>query len=181
MIGFLDLPSASVALPLESTAQRRWWVIHTRPRCEKKIDQWFAQQGWDHYLPTRPKKRTYQSKVVTFQNPLFPGYTFGVFSLLERHSVYGSEYAASVLEAVDQERLIHELDQLRLALSHDQDLKECAYLKIGQRARVTLGKLRGLEGILQRRQGQSRMILSVEMLQRSVSVEVDPEWLEVVA
>src|SRR5690606_7130397 len=134
--------------------------------------------GFDHYLPTRPKKRSYPGKSVTFQHPLFPCYAFGSFNLLQRNAVYGSGHAAAVLEVVNQEIFLSELDQIRLALKSGLDTKECPYLTVGKRARVTNGKLRGLEGIVLKSHHKTRIILSVEMLQRSVSVEIDPEWLE---
>lgn len=158
--------------------ERRWWVLHTRPRCEKKMDAWFDSKGLDHYLPTRPKKRSYPGKTVTFQHPLFPCYTFGFFSLFDRNAVYGSGHAAAVLEVVDQALLIRELHQVRLALESGLETKNCPYLTVGKRARVTNGKLRGFEGIVLRGNHKTRIILSVEMLQRSVSVEIDPAWLE---
>lgn len=160
------------------TTERRWWVIHTLSRCEKKMDAWFEKNHLAHYLPTRPKKRSYPGKTVTFQHPLFPGYTFGSFSLMERNSIYGTGYAAAALEVVDQQQLINELEQIRRALQSGLDSKDCPFLAIGKRARVITGKLKGLEGIVTRSHHKTRMILSVEMLQRSVSVEIDPEWLE---
>lgn len=163
---------------LDSATERRWWIIHTGPRCEKKMDHWLKIHGLNHYLPTRPKKRSYPGKTVTFQHPLFPCYTFGSFSLPERNAVYGSGHATAVLEVVDQARLLRELNQIRLALESGLDAQNCPYLKVGKRARVTTGKLRGLEGVVLKGNHKTRIHLSVEMLQRSVSVEIDPEWLE---
>jgi hypothetical protein len=178
MICSPDSPLATGISNLTLTAERRWWVIHTRPRCEKKMDAWFQSQGFDHYLPTRPKKRSYPSKSVTFQHPLFPCYAFGSFSLLQRNAVYGSGHAAVVLEVFNQNRFLYELEQIRWALKSGLEAKDCPYLTVGKRARVTNGKLRGLEGVVLRGHHKTRIILSVEMLQRSVSVEIDPEWLE---
>lgn len=179
----LDLQSVfaeSNAAELDSSSLVRWWVIHTGPRCEKKMDAWLAKSFWEHYLPTRPKKSSYASKTITFEHPLFPSYTFGRFNLYQRNAVYGSGYAAAVLEVVDQENFLEELRQLRAVLSAGTDVRECAFLKVGQRARVTLGKLRGLEGVILQHSSKTHLILSVEMLQRSVSVQVEPEWLELV-
>ncbi|NJK91185.1 MAG: hypothetical protein HC904_04720 [Blastochloris sp.] len=166
----MNLPASSID-PTEAIRNHTpcWWVIHTRPRCEKKMDQWFTDRGWDHYLPTRSKKRSYPGKIVTFQHPLFAGYTFGVFNLLQRNAVYGSGHAAGILEVVDQAQLIRELEILKLALAQGHNAQECPYLKVGQRTRITLGQLRGLEGIVLRHKDQTRMIVSVEILQRSVS------------
>ncbi len=157
---------------------RRWWVIHTRPRCEKKMDQWFAEHGMDHFLPVRPRLRVYPGKRVTFDHPVFSGYAFGAFSLPERNAVYGSGHAAGVIEVVDQDRFLRELDAVRRALSVDVPTTECPYLAVGWRVRIISGKLRGLEGIVQRRGRRTKLILSVELLQRSLALEIEPELLE---
>jgi transcription antitermination factor NusG len=174
----VELPSLFDSSNLSLSTTRCWWIIHTRPRCEKKMDAWFTAQGMDRYLPTRPKKRSYPGKTVTFQHPLFPCYAFGSFSLLERNAVYGSGHAAAVLEVVEQKQFLHELEQIRHALHTGLEAKDCAYLSVGKRARVTVGKLRGFEGIVLRGNHKTRLVLSVEMLQRSVAVEIDPAWLE---
>lgn len=142
------------------------------------MDEWLAQQEMGHYLPTRPKLRIYPSKRIIFQHPLFPNYTFGAFSLLQRNKVYGSEFAAGILDVADQARLLGELHQLRLALESGTQTEDCPFLAIGQKARITAGKLRGLEGLVLRRGKKTRLVLSVELLQRSVSVEIDPGMLE---
>lgn len=155
-----------------------WWVIHTRPRCEKKMDEWFRRQGMEHYLPVRPKIRLYPGKQVTFHHPIFPGYAFASFDLRQRNDVYGSGYAAGILEVVHQTGFLTELASLRTALEAGAAVEGCVYLAVGQKARIVSGRLRGLEGKILRRSGKVKMILSVEMLQRSVAIEVAPEWLE---
>lgn len=158
-----------------------WWVIHTRPRCEKKMDAWMARAGFDHYLPTRPRVRVYPGKKVTFYHPLFPGYAFGAFNLRERNAIYGSGHAAAVLEVPHQDRFLKEMDAIRTALEAGLNVTPCPHLAPGRRARIATGPLRGLEGVILRRSGRTKFILSVETLQRSVSVEIEPDWLDPVA
>jgi transcription antitermination factor NusG len=158
-----------------------WWVLHARPRCEKKADHWLAQQGFDHYLPLRPKVKVYPGKRVTFEHPLFAGYTFGAFSLRERNAVYGSGHVAAVIEVDDQARLLSELDAIRRILASGLGMEDCPYLGVGRRARITTGRLKGLEGVVLRRSGRTKLILSVDMLQRSVALEIEPDWLEPLA
>lgn len=160
---------------------QQWFVVHTRPRCEKKMDAWFAQAGMEHYLPVRSKLKVYPGKRVTFEHPLFPGYAFGAFSLLERQAVYGSGHAAAVLEVADQARFLRELDAIRCALDAGLGVEDCPFLGTGRRARITAGNLRGLEGIVLRRAGRTKLVLSVDLLQRSVAVEIEPSWLEPLA
>jgi transcription antitermination factor NusG len=174
-------PNSSMRHAPSPTPPHPWWVLHTKPRCEKKMDQWLAAEGMDHYLPTRTKLRIYPGKRVRFEHPLFAGYTFGAFTLLQRNAVYGSGHAAAVLEVVDQPRFLSELDAIRRALDAGLGVEDCPYLGVGRRARITAGKLRGLEGIVVRRSGRTKLILSVELLQRSVAMEIEPDWLEPLA
>lgn len=175
----MKLPSLS-SDTLAHVSQSPWWVIHTRPRCEKKMDQWLSDRAFSHYLPVRPKQRFYPGKRVVFEHPLFPGYAFGAFPLLQRNAVYGSGFAAGILEIVDQERFLRELSQIQLALENGAEAEPCPYLVMGRRARITSGHMRGLEGVLLKQGSKTNLILSVELLQRSVAVEVHPSLLEMV-
>lgn len=156
----------------------RWWLIHSRPRQEKQMAGWLEREGYGFELPLRSKVRVYPGKRVTFSHPIFPGYVFGAFPARVRQAVYGSGHAAAVIGVEDQGRLVRELGALRRALEAGLDLEACPFLRVGQRVRITGGKLSGLEGIVVRRAGRTRLILSVELLQRSVAVEIDPEWVE---
>jgi len=158
-----------------------WWVVHTRPRCEKKMKEWFAVKQFEHFLPVRPKQRIYASKKVTFEHPLFPGYAFGSFPLRARLNVLGSGHAAGVIEVVDQSQLLKELSTVRKALEAGAPLEDCPYVAVGQRVRITSGACRGLEGRVERFAGKTRFLLSVELLQRSVAMEIDAGLLELAA
>ncbi len=155
----------------------KWWVIHTRPRCEKKMDQWLAGQALGHYLPTRRVLRSYPSKKIEFELPLFGGYAFGTFSDLQKKAVYDSGFAAGVLEVADQGSFLRQLDEIRRVLQAGLSLQECPYFHTGQKVRIHGGELKGLIGIIKRVAGSTRLVLSVDFLQRSVAVEIDSRLL----
>ena len=150
-----------------------WWVIHVRPRCEKKMHHWFQSSGMECSLPVRRVLRSYPGKRVEFELPLFSGYAFGCFDLLERNAVYGSGYAAAVLEVCDQKLFVLQMSALGQALDSGARVEECPYFSTGQRVKIHRGELRGLCGIVTRIAGGDRLVLSVDFLQRSVAVEID--------
>lgn len=160
-----------------------WWVVRTRPRCEKKMDGWLASHGCPRYLPTRPKARAYPSKTVVFHHPLFPGYAFGAFPLSWRRAVLGSGYAAGVIDVVHQSGFLEELAAIQRALDASLPIDDAplGYLKRGATVRITAGPLRGSTGVLQRVGHRHRLVLSVDVLQRSIAVEIDPAWVELAA
>lgn len=164
-------------LSLSSASLQKWWVIHTRPRCEKKMNQWLMNRGKKNYLPTRKSIKEYESKKVVFECPLFPGYSFGQFSLLERNQVYGSNFAANILEIIDQESFLKQIGILRQALQLGAEVTPCPFLEEGNWVRVTTGKFKGLEGRIKRIGRGQKLVLSVDMIQSSVCFEVAPEMV----
>lgn len=177
--GSLVTAGASGA-PADVDGIERWWVIHTRPRCEKKMDGWFQRAGCPRHLPVRPSLRLYKSKRVTFEKPLFPGYAFGAFSRLQRSTVFRSEYAAGILEVVDQIGFLQQMEAIQSALAGGAALEDHPFLAEGQRVRVTTGRFRGIEGIVERIRNKTRICLSVDILQRTVAMEVDAAMLAAV-
>ena len=88
-----------------------------------------------------------------------------------------NRYTANVLEVVDQQRLVDQLRQLQLALQAGQWVEALPFLEAGRRVRVQAGPLRGLEGLIVRIKGQTRIVLNVDMIRESVAVEVDSSLL----
>lgn len=173
----IDDPGMSEYPPDSPERTPLWWAIHTRPRCEKKMDEWLRLAGCARYLPWRPSLRIYKSKRVTFEKPLFPGYAFGAFSPLGRQSVFRSEYAANIIPVADQETFLMQMDAIRVALEAGAPLEDHPYIAAGQRVRITTGRFRGIEGIVTRLRNKARVCLSVDILQRSVALEVDAAML----
>jgi transcription antitermination factor NusG len=70
-----------------------------------------------------------------------------------------------------------EIAAIQAALASGSAVKPCPYLKEGQRVRIEQGALEGVEGMLVREKSDWRVVLSIELLQRAVSVEVDRDWV----
>lgn len=158
-----------------------WWAIHTRPRAEKRMDAWLKKELCPAYLPLRAQTRLYTGKRVTFLLPLFPGYTFGAFTPLQSRTVLRCGHAAALLAIHDQTGFLQQLDAVRRLLESGESLQPHPYLGPGRRIRVATGKFRGLEGTVIRRSGRARLVVSLDFLQRSVLVELDPGHLALAA
>lgn len=160
------------------TGDRRWYVLHVRPRCEKKVAEYCGTYAVEHYLPLRTETRVYQRRKVTFSKPVFTGYVFVHAHQPEKAQVLRSNNIARVIEVVDQGRFESELTQVRRALEVDPTLGACDAVKQGSRVRITVGPFMGLEGIVHTLKGKTRVMLNVDMIGQAVPVEVDVEMLE---
>jgi transcription antitermination factor NusG len=163
---------------LKAPAANHFWVVlHTRPRCEKKVVEYCRRSGYPVYLPLRQKTHRYGARERAFLSPLFPGYAFCVLSAAERTSVRQSRHVANLLEVLDQARLLEQLRQVQQALSAGDVVSVLPYLEKGRAVRVTGGAMKGLEGIVLRVKGRTRVVLNVDMIRQSVAVEVDSALL----
>lgn len=157
-----------------------WVILHTRPRAEKKAAQTFELAGARLYLPVRRKDHRYGGRLRTFWSPLFPGYVFGCFESREIHKLKSNQYVANVLTVVDQDGLVYQLRQIQQALSAGELVDVMPYLEKGKPVRVTGGPFKDVEGIIERLDKKTRVVISIEMIQQSVFVEVDSAYIEMI-
>jgi transcription antitermination factor NusG len=117
---------------------------------------------------------------VETDKPLFPGYVFCRFNPKVRLPILTTPGVVAVVGFGNEPAPIEdeEIEAIQAVLRSGLNAEPCSYLREGQRVRVNQGSLSGLEGILTRKKSEWRMVVSVAMLQRSISVEIDREWID---
>jgi transcription termination/antitermination protein NusG len=152
-----------------------WYGIRTRSNHERVAAIVLSGKGYDPYLPLYRLRRQRANSVVESEHPLFPGYVFCRFDAKKRLPILMTTGVIAVLGFGREPAAIpdEEIEAVKAVLRSGLPAEPCAYLREGQRVRVTNGSLDGVEGILVKKKNQSRMVVSVTMLQRSISVEID--------
>jgi len=135
-------------------------------------------QRYEYYLPLRQETKIYQRRKVTVEKPVFPGYIFVSFDRDGRLELLKTNNIVRILETADEQRLIHEIEQIRKALTVDATLGAVAALKKGRTVRITGGPFMGVEGQIHELKGSTKVLLNVDMIGRAVAVEVDRDFLE---
>ena len=169
-----DAPPPEIEMPAPGQA---WVVLHTRPRCEKKLEAFCARNSLPAYLPLRRKVHRYGARERAFWSPLFPGYVFCVSTPPGRPMLRQNQYVANLLEVLDQAQLVGQLRHIRQALAVDDVVEVMPYLAAGRHVQVMSGPFKGLEGVVQRVKGRTKVVLNVDMIQQAVCVEVDGSCL----
>jgi transcription antitermination factor NusG len=162
-----------------------WYAISTRSRQEKVAAMTLGSLGIVHFLPLLDEERKWSDRKKVISVPLFPGYLFvqipkTVESRLSVQKVPG------VVNFVGNHNgplaiPVSELESVRAMLSRGNGCSPHPFLQAGDRVRVVRGALVGLEGTFIRHGGQSKLVVSVEMIQRSVSVNVAASDVEPVS
>jgi transcription antitermination factor NusG len=151
--------------------------LHVRHQNELRVGGLLNRQGWETLIPVYRSRRQWSDRVKEIELPLFAGYVFCRFALGDRVRVEDTPGVVQIvkfsgLAAPVDER---EIGEIRAMLASKVPLQPWPYLKAGDRVRVERGPLRGLEGTLLRGEGGARLVVGVELLQRSVAAEVDPD------
>lgn len=155
-----------------------WWVAHTKSRNEKALAKDLIAKEISYFLPMTWKIHHIRGRKIKSLLPLFSGYLFFCGNEMQRLELLRTNRAANLIEVKNQNKLIEELANIEQAIKAGVLIERHNYIKKGQHCRVTVGPLRGLEGIVLKTKTGMRLILSVEMLGQSASVEVDTDAIE---
>jgi transcription antitermination factor NusG len=117
--------------------------------------------------------------VLELERPLFPGYVFCRFDPIHRLPILTTPGVVSIVGVGKEPAPISdsEVEAIQVVLRSGCAAGPCPFLREGQRVRVNRGSLEGLEGILIQKKSEWRVVVSVTMFQRSVSVAIDREWI----
>ena len=157
-----------------------WCAIYTRHRHEKGIAQVLSAKGFDVFLPLYNATHRWKDRTVRLALPLFPCYLFLRGMRERRLDVVTTPGIVSILSFNGEPAVIPEteIESVRKAVEWGNRVEPHPFLRCGDRVRVISGPLQGLEGILVRKKNLYRLVLSVEILERSAAVEVDVSSVE---
>jgi transcription elongation factor/antiterminator RfaH len=159
---------------------RHWYAIYTSPRHEKRAHEHLAYRQLECFLPLyRTVHRWKNGCKATVELPLFPGYLFTKISQNERVRVLEVPGVLSFVGGKTGASKVsdHEIETLRSGL-HLREFERHPYLTIGDKVRIKAGPLAGLVGILLRNANRFRVVLTLELIQQSVAVELDAADVE---
>lgn len=153
----------------------KWFALRVRSRHEKSVTQTLECKGFQVFLPLYTSRNRWADRLKYVSLPLFPGYVFCRFKPGSASSILSTSGVVDVVGFGNQPVPIddHEIHQLQRLVETNLNYQPCPYLKVGQRVQIREGPLSGVEGILQQIKSGARVVLSVELLQRSVAVEID--------
>lgn len=162
---------------------QHWWAIYTRHQHERVVADMLAAKGFEVFLPLYDSVRRWKDRQKVLSLPLFPCYVFIFGGANRRFKVLSTPGVHMALTHGDRVAVIpdKEIDAIRRTVDGPFRMEPHPFLRCGDRVRVVGGSLQGLEGILTRKKNQFRLVLSVDMLAKSVAVEIDAADVESIA
>lgn len=168
-------------LPLSaSILEQHWYAVYICANHEKRVAADLQARSVEHFLPLYSSARRWKDRRVNLELPLFPGYIFVRLALRDRLSVLQIRSVVRLIGFNGQPTALPdaEMEIMRSDLLHRLNPKPHPFLTAGRRVRIRNGPLAGLEGMVLRLKGNWRVVLSLELIQRSISVDIDASNLE---
>ncbi len=157
-----------------------WYAAYTSANHEKSVAEQLAERSVEHFLPLYESVRRWKDRKVRLQMPLFPGYVFVRLALRDRLQVLQVRGVSNLVgfNGIPASLPQEEINSLRNSFSNGVRAAPHRYLTVGRRVRIKAGPLAGLEGTLVKKKNGNRFVISLDLILRSVAVEVDALGLD---
>jgi transcription antitermination factor NusG len=154
-----------------------WFAVQTRPRHEKKVSSGLGDKGVENFLPLHRERRRWSDRQQWVESPLFSQYLFVRLPM-------SSELRVRVLQTVGIVQFVgalgrgtpipeDQIEALRTIVANGIPTSPHEFLRVGERVRIRGGALEGIEGILTAIRNERRLVVSVELIQKSIAICID--------
>ena len=157
-----------------------WYAVRVKPRCEFIVAVHLHDRGYESFVPAYRARRQWSDRMKEIEQPLFPGYLLCRCKLSTIHGVLHVPGVLHVVSAGKQPLPVDENEVASIqALCHSGlPAAPCPFLSVGRRVLIKRGPLARLSGIVLELRNEWRIVVSISLLQRSVSAEIQREWID---
>lgn len=163
---------------LPDFAEPRWFVCHTKPRCEKKFADLLSREKFAHYLALLDSVKRYGAQKKVFTKPLFPSYVFAQIVPEKKTRVYQGDLLVRALMVENESIFLRQLEDVKAVCASGYEAALHPLIKRGTRVRVGEGPLKGLEGYVDDPANPKGIVVSVDVLQQGLLVRLPIETLQ---
>ena len=170
--------------PTGAAASERWYAVWTRSQCEPKVEEGLRRRRFEVFLPCVSVSSRRRDRRKILARPLFPGYVFLRFALSREGYIRVASTDGVVRIIGERWDALHpipdeQVEAVRRLVSSGDRARAVPWIGAGDCVRIVAGPLEGLEGRVQLwHRGRATFVVSVDLLQRSVAVEVAAEVVE---
>lgn len=154
-----------------------WFAVQTRPRHEKRVNLDLREKGIHSFLPLQREKRRWSDRQQWVELPLFSHYVFVRIPASAESRVRVLQTTGVVQFTGAQGRGTpipdEQIENLQTIVDHRIPVMAHDFLRVGQRVRIRGGALNGIEGVLAAVQNQKTLVVSVDLIQKSVAIRID--------
>jgi len=157
----------------------KWYVVHVRPKIEKKIAKLLEQNSIEVFLPLYKKIVLWSDRKKKILTPLFPGYVFVKVDRKQMEVVYGAPGFVKFLSTNGVKDVIpdKDIDILKGIVDKKVQFPENEFIE-GQEVKVICGALKGIKGTFTAKNGSGKVYIKVHSINQALSIQIDTHNVE---
>ncbi|MDF3130854.1 transcription termination/antitermination NusG family protein [Kiritimatiellaeota bacterium B1221] len=159
----------------------QWVVFHSKPRCEKKVENLQRLRPAKIFLPCIERIHNYGARKRVNHIPMFTGYVFGMIQKEDRRWFMQNPNVANILDVVDETQFLVPLKAIAEALQNGMNLEVFPDFSPGRKVQITGGPMKGLEAEVTEIKGKTTVLLRLDMIQQTVAMEIDMAYLKLLS
>lgn len=159
-----------------------WYVAYTCPQAERKAKAKLDGLQVKTFLPMQKVVRQWSDRKKTLEVPLFPNYIFIYTNSFERYNIIKMPELVCYVTFEGQVAVVPDttMEVMEKLLSGNVEVSNENFAKVGSKIKITSGKFAGVEGTLLRQNGRTRVVVRIEALRRSISIDISASCVEAV-
>ena len=174
--------ASTISMPALASTDAQWYALMTRARHEKAVAGRLRDRGIEAFLPVVTEKHRWSDREKFVEVPLFGGYVFVRVPLTNEnyYRVCNLDGVVRLVGAAREGTPIpdEQINAVQALVSQNVPWSAYPFLSIGQRVRIRGGAMDGVEGILVARDGDRRLVISIDAIQRSMAISIEGYNLE---
>jgi transcription elongation factor/antiterminator RfaH len=158
----------------------RWYALYLRSRYEKRAHHLLLDKGVESFLPLIEEVHNWSDRKKRVEEPLFRGYLFVKTDLKDKLSILQTDGVVHFVGIAGKPSPIpdEQINWVRILVGHPDRIARESFISEGQRVRVSAGPFLGVEGYVLMKKSSTRVVISLDAIAQSVSVDIEPQFLE---
>jgi len=165
---------------LSTTGQKKWIAVYTRPRHEKTVEQELISKGFETYLPILRERRKWSDRKKWVEFPMFRSYVFTRITFNQVLPVLETIGVVKIIKFGNKPAVVQDdhIEGIKLMIEGGYNPQATDYFLRGDQVEVRDGPLRGLAGEVVRLDDHDRLVIRIDAIQHSVSVQIEQRFLK---
>ena len=157
-----------------------WYAIYTRPRHEKKVHDLLLEKNQEVFLPMIKQVRQWKDRKKKVDMPLFSSYLFVRIDYKYRYDILETHGVVKIVNFKGEPAVVPDwqIESLKKMLENPQTLRLENYIRPGEFVEITEGPFKGMKGSVKTIKGETRLVVTIDGIMQSVSVEIDSAYLK---
>ncbi len=158
-----------------------WSAVQVLPQHEKKVAVMLGYKGYEHFLPIYNITRKWSDRIKIIERPLFPGYVFCRIQGTQLRPILATSGVTRIVSFGGKPCPVsdEEIGDLQRVVRYASNAGPVPHLQVGQKVEVIEGPLAGVVGTLALIKNRHRLVISIDLILRSISIDIDPNAVRV--